>query len=89
MKVASIDNHIILYMQGNEDIERLQEVLLTNKIKGIPAKDIAYILENEVNVMPTLGKEKNRDQRMLEENARQYKEIIKKFDEAYSKKNKK
>ncbi|MFH1585664.1 MAG: hypothetical protein ABIB79_02770 [archaeon] len=55
MKIGSLDNQVILYLEGNEDLGNLREVLKQSEIKGVPTKELADMLYEGVNCIPTVG----------------------------------
>lgn len=55
MKVGLLDNRIILYLEGNENLEKLRKLLKKSQIKGVPTDKLVDMLYSGVNVIPTIG----------------------------------
>jgi len=55
MKIGSLDNQVILYMEGNEDLDSLIRFLdRASPIKGVPLHDLSAELTDS-NGFPTIG----------------------------------
>ena len=79
MKVGTIDNQVIIYLQGSEDLKALHALLRGSRVRGVPMRKLANALY-EANVTPTIDSDGTRTQQMQRLGAEQYTEMVAGFD---------